>query len=90
MKFLRFLLPIVVSVALFAQADRGSISGTITDPSGAGIPGVALTLQNQATNLTYSTIANDSGAYSFLNLPVGLYTITAAAKAFPTGRWDRS
>jgi hypothetical protein len=67
---------------LFAQADRGSISGTITDSTGAAVPSVALTLKNQATNLTYSTTASASGAYSFLNLPIGMYTLTAAAKGF--------
>ena len=41
-----------------------------------------MTLQNQATNLTYSTTANAAGAYSFLNLPIGTYTLTAAAKGF--------
>jgi hypothetical protein len=82
MKIFRALLLLAISAALFAQADRGSISGTITDSTGAAVPGVALTLKNQATNLTYSTTASASGAYSFLNLPIGMYILTAAAKGF--------
>ena len=82
MKIFRVVLLLAVSAALFGQADRGSITGTITDSTGAAVPGVALSLQNQATNLTYSTVASGSGSYSFLNLPIGMYTLTAAAKGF--------
>jgi hypothetical protein len=70
------------SVSALAQADRGSVTGTITDPSGAVVPAVPLTLQNIATNLTYSTTSNDNGGYSFLNLPVGVYTLSAEGKGF--------
>jgi hypothetical protein len=82
MRVLRLSLLLLVSISLFAQADRGSISGMVTDNSGAVVPGITLTLQNQATNLTYSATASDTGAYSFLNLPVGTYDLTAAAKGF--------
>lgn len=78
----RLTLLLTITASLFAQADRGSISGTITDSSGAAAPGVPLTLQNQATNLTYSAASSAAGAYSFLNLPVGVYNLTAAAKGF--------
>src|SRR5579872_991099 len=70
------------SASLFGQADRGSITGTITDASGALMANVPLTVQNEATNLTYATTSSPSGAYSFLNLPVGTYTLTAEFKGF--------
>jgi hypothetical protein len=83
MRVSRFLLLLQLSAALLlAQADRGSIAGMVTDNSGAVVPGVTLSLQNQATNLTYSATASDAGAYSFLNLPVGTYDLTATAKGF--------
>ena len=82
MRVTRFVLLLLSAVSLFAQADRGSIAGTVTDNSGAIVPGVTLTLQNQATNLTYSATASDTGAYSFLNLPVGTYSLAATAKGF--------
>src|SRR5689334_17425796 len=82
MRFLRLSILPLVSTILFAQADRGSISGMVTDNSGAVVPAITLTLQNQATNLTYSTTASDTGSYSFLNLPVGTYDLTVAAKGF--------
>ncbi len=82
MKFLNLCSLLLISTSLFAQADRGSISGTITDASGAAAPGVALTVQSQATNLTYSTTSSAAGAYSFLNLPIGTYDLAAVAKGF--------
>lgn len=82
MVVLRVLVILAISIPLFAQADRGSISGTISDASGRVVPSVALTLKNQATNLTYSTLADSTGAYSFLNLPIGAYTLTAVAPGF--------
>ena len=78
---LSFLL-LIVSAALFAQADRGSVVGTITDPSGGYVAGVSLQLRNQATNLDYSTVSKESGSFAFLNLPVGAYTLIAQGKGF--------
>ena len=69
-------------VGRFAQADRGSVVGTITDPSGGVVAGVSLQLKNQATNLDYNTVSKESGSFAFLNLPVGAYTLTAQGKGF--------
>src|SRR5258708_36711661 len=82
MKLLRLVPILLLSSVLVAQADRGAISGTITDPTGGAVPGIPLNLQNQATNLTYSTVTSSAGSYSFLNLPIGLYNLTASAKGF--------
>jgi hypothetical protein len=75
-------LSLILAAALFAQADRGSVVGTITDPSGGYVAGVSLQLRNQATNLDYSTVSKESGSFAFLNLPVGAYTLTAQGKGF--------
>src|SRR4051812_25044870 len=76
------LLAIVFAVVAFCQADRGTVSGTVSDSSGAVVPGVPLVLRNQATNLTYTTTASENGTYVFLNLPVGVYVLSADAKGF--------
>jgi len=68
--------------AAFAQADRGSVVGAVVDSSGAIVPNSALTIRNEATNLTYSAATDAQGNYSFLNLPVGRYTLSAQAKGF--------
>jgi hypothetical protein len=80
--FRTFLLLPLVCAALLAQADRGSVAGTIFDSSGAVVPSIPLTLRNTATNLTYSTSSNENGSYSFQNLPIGNYTLSAEAKGF--------
>src|SRR5580704_10408698 len=82
MKILRLCLLPILCASVFAQADRGSISGTIVDATGAAVPGITLNLKNQATNLTYSTTSSGAGAYTFQNLPVGIYNLAASAKGF--------
>ena len=76
------ILTVISCLTLLAQADRGTVSGTVTDSSGAVVPGVSLVLRNEATNLTYNANANENGTYSFLNLPIGVYTLTADARGF--------
>jgi hypothetical protein len=66
----------------FAQKTTGDIDGTVTDQSGAVLPGCALTLTNQATGAVRKTTSNAQGNYSFLNLPVGTYTINATKEGF--------
>src|SRR6266851_513480 len=67
---------------LFGQADRGSITGSVTDPTGALIPNVALSITNENTNLALSTVSSSNGTFAFLNLPVGSYTLKAEAAGF--------
>ena len=66
----------------FAQKTTGDIDGTVTDQSGAMLPGCALTLTNQATGAVRTTTSNAQGNFSFLNLPVGNYTISATKEGF--------
>ena len=69
---------------LWAQADRGTVTGTITDASGAVVTGVKVTATNIGTNTRYSAISNDHGEYSVLNLPIGSYTVTFDKSGFKT------
>jgi hypothetical protein len=78
----------VSSVPALAQIDQGSISGTITDSSGAIIPGAKITLINTATNLTFTRIASSAGEYTFAPLKIGDYTLTATATGFETTKRD--
>lgn len=70
--------------AAFGQAGQGGITGTVTDPSGAIIPGASVTLHNDANGLTRKTTSNGSGLYSFIALTPGTYDLTAKAKGFGT------
>jgi Carboxypeptidase regulatory-like domain/TonB-dependent Receptor Plug Domain len=63
------------SSALLAQNYAGSLSGTVTDPSGAGVAGATVTVVNAGTNATYTATTTDLGSYSIPNLPVGKYEV---------------
>jgi Carboxypeptidase regulatory-like domain len=67
-----------------SAATSGSISGTVKDPSGAILPGVALTLKNTALGTEYKTTTDARGYYSFPNLPVGAYDLALELPSFET------
>ena len=69
------------SAALFGQA-LTSLTGTVTDPSGAVIPDCSVTIVNDATHLTRDTRSDAVGRYSFLQVQPGIYTLTAKAQGF--------
>ncbi len=69
------------SVAL-AQAGRGSISGLVSDPSGAIVSGAKVTALNHATGVVLHTVTSDAGLYSFVSLTPGTYVVTASQKGF--------
>ncbi|HET8637819.1 MAG TPA: carboxypeptidase-like regulatory domain-containing protein, partial [Acidobacteriaceae bacterium] len=69
----------------FATAQyRASIQGVVTDPSGAVVPGVTLTLKNNSNNHTMTATSNDSGVYNFNALPPDTFTLTATRQGFQT------
>lgn len=70
--------------ALRAQPGRGSISGLVTDPSGAVIPGAKVTLENHATGQTAHASATSAGLYSFVSLNPGTYQVTVNKNGFQT------
>lgn len=70
------------SISCFAQLNRGTITGTVTDVSGAVIPGVKVTIQNTATNFSVQTETTDAGQYHRPGLQSGPYQITFEAPSF--------
>ena len=69
-------------ISAFAQAGRGSISGTVNDPGGALIPGAKVTLLNKATGVTQHTVTSSAGLYTFISLNPGEYQVTASQTGF--------
>ncbi|HWF39959.1 MAG TPA: carboxypeptidase regulatory-like domain-containing protein [Candidatus Acidoferrales bacterium] len=67
-----------------AQQTLGGITGTVTDESGAVIPGATVTAVGDQTKLTRTAQSSDTGAYLFTNLPIGTYTITVTHTGFDT------
>ncbi|MGC2272039.1 MAG: carboxypeptidase-like regulatory domain-containing protein, partial [Candidatus Sulfotelmatobacter sp.] len=76
------------SVAL-AQAGRGSVSGLVTDPSGAIVAGAKVVLLNQATGVTQHTVTSSGGLYTFISLNPGVYQVTASQKGFKSVAQDK-
>src|SRR5687767_4541187 len=68
-----------------AQTTTGRIAGTVVDGSGAAIPGVTVTVTQQGTGFTRSTVTDQSGAYVFVSLPRGTYDVTAELAGFKRG-----
>ena len=64
------------------SATSARLSGSVTDPSGAVVPGVKVTAQNLATDLTVTVESDSAGDYAFNSLPVGHYKITALSAGF--------
>lgn len=72
-----------IPMSLFAQGGAtAAMSGHVTDPTGAVIPGAEVTITNLATGVAYSNESNAVGAYSVLNLPPAFYQITVAKEGF--------
>ena len=65
-----------------AQVLYGSVTGTVTDPSGAVVAGAQVTLTNEATGLKRQTTTDSAGTYRVLDLPQGDYTIEVTATGF--------
>jgi hypothetical protein len=69
-------------VFLIAQADRGGITGRITDNTGAVIPDTPITLRNEDTGVVQTAVTNSVGIYIFQNLNPGSYTLTIKRSGF--------
>src|SRR3989449_2369667 len=79
---LTFIVLLAASVHSFGQGFQGGLRGSVRDPGGAVVPGVEVTLTNEATNLSRTTITNDSGEYSFAALDPGSYRLNASLTGF--------
>lgn len=61
---------------------QGAVSGTVTDPSGAVVPGAQITLTNGATGRAQTTTTTNAGAYNLPLLPPGTYTLSVTAASY--------
>lgn len=80
---LAFLL--LLPLALFSQGYFGTVSGELTDPSGAVIQGAKVVLTDQARGFTYNATSDSAGRYLFTAIPPGLYTVSAEMQGFEKG-----
>ena len=90
LKIKNLLLPVLAVCTLgiaccfsaLAQQTLGGISGTVTDSTGGTVSGANVTAVQDSTQLTRTATTNDSGAYAFVNLPIGTYTLTYTHDGF--------
>ncbi|MGC9973292.1 MAG: carboxypeptidase regulatory-like domain-containing protein [Bryobacteraceae bacterium] len=74
---------VLLSTAAYSQG-TASIVGTVTDPSGAGVPSAKITITSTETGLIRSTETNTTGSYSARELPIGRYNVQVEAAGFKT------
>ena len=79
-----FALLALFSVPLLAQTFRGSINGTVTDSSGAVVPGAKVTATDVSTSAGRDTVSSGAGEFLFSDLPLSTYTVKVEASGFQT------
>lgn len=80
--FLAWFAALIVLHGAWSQTSNGSLTGTVHDSTGAAIPQVQLILTGVVNNTSYTTIADALGLYTFPQVQVGAYRLTAVAKGF--------
>ena len=76
------MLAALFSVGAWSQTQLATVSGTITDPSGAVVPGVSVTIVSQGTGLKRSALTDTAGEYRFAGLPTGNYSLRIEKTGF--------
>jgi hypothetical protein len=77
-------LVLAAAVSVRAQDPRGRVQGVILDATGGAVPGVSVTLRNDATGVAVARESGANGRYLFDQVDPGTYTLTAATKGFAT------
>src|SRR5712692_5163176 len=72
----------LISLAAFAQSDRGTITGTISDPAGAVVASAAIEARSVQTGAVYNAASSTTGNYTLAQLPAGAYEMTVTVPGF--------
>src|SRR5688572_13424992 len=82
--FTAFMFALCATFSVSAQEFRGTITGTVTDPNGAVVPGAKVTVKNTATNVTTNATSGESGGYAVPFLVPGTYSVSVVGDGFKT------
>ena len=82
MRFLSVLCLSLCAMSAFAQSDRGTITGTVTDTSGAVVANAAVEARQTDSGALFQTTSTDTGNYTLAQLPVGPYELTVTVQGF--------
>src|SRR2546423_13997429 len=85
MRFTTFLFTLFVAGTALAQT--GTITGTVEDNTGAGVPKVSINAKNLATAATRTTETSSAGTYTLADLPAGNYQVTAQKTDFAAAKY---
>jgi len=80
-----FTLALFAGASTFAQTFRGTILGSVTDSSGAAVPGATVTIKNVDTGLVRTVTTSDDGSYAAPELPIGNYSVSVEKTGFKLG-----
>ena len=81
-KFVAIALFVLLTLTAFAQSDRGTITGTISDPAGAVVPNAQVEVRNTGTGTTYQASSSGTGNYTLSSLPIGTYELSVTVTGF--------
>ncbi len=73
----------------FGQVDRATLSGSVSDPSGAKLAGAMVLVESPATGFRREGLTTEAGAYQMPGLPVGAYTVTVSKSGFHTAKFEQ-
>src|SRR5919198_965411 len=82
------LLYLVLPAFTFAQTTNATLGGTVSDATGALIPGVSITATNTQTGIVSTVVSNETGAYQFASLQPGTYKVSAELPGFQTQTYN--
>src|SRR6185312_4361651 len=80
---------VVCLLAVRVLAQTGSLSGTVTDPDGGGVPTAPVQARNVATGEVYKSVAIAKGSYTLSKLPAGIYDITVPPIGFTFNKYEQ-
>jgi hypothetical protein len=83
------LVVLLFAVAASAQTFRGTINGTVTDPSGAVVPNATVKATEIATGIDHTTVTTSDGGFALQDIPLGFYKVTVTATGFPVYTVDK-
>ena len=79
---------VVFSTHALSQSSNATVGGTVSDATGALIPGVSVTATNTGTGIVVTVITNEAGAYNFPSLQTGTYRVSAELPGFQTQTYN--
>ena len=82
--FAAAMLCLYVCTSAFGQTANATLGGTVSDTTGALIPGMTITATNTETGIVNTVLTNEAGVYQFASLQPGTYKITAELPGFQT------